>query len=282
MGKICLLVLHGIGVQKNGYADEFVESVRREFEALTGQAGAFFSESCLYADILDSLETSLWERFVGGKTQLRYQETRKFVVSYLADALIYQPLPNDRSPYTDIHREVIRSIRRLAEKAGPGAVLCIAAHSLGSVIMSNFLWDATVKPELLIRCEELRSEMTPQTWDLIDSTSYVWTFGSPLALWSARFKEPKAIKVPGKKANYLRTGGWRNLVDPDDILAYPLSGIGQSREYIRDIEMEVGNLLTGWNPGSHVGYWRSKMLLNMIAHDASEVWRQSQSVQNIG
>ena len=51
------------------------------------------------------------------------------------------PVPKGRAVYDAIHKTMAEGLKRLAGKAGPTAPLCVVAHSLGTVIACNYLYD---------------------------------------------------------------------------------------------------------------------------------------------
>ena len=81
--------------------------------------------------------------------------------------------------------------------------------------------------------------------------------GSPIALWSISYDEfDHPIEVPAKriKERYPNIGKWVNFYDKHDIIAYPLEPLYGS-EFVKDQQVNVGGLLTSWNPLSHNHYW---------------------------
>lgn len=72
------------------------------------------------------------------------------------------------------------------------------AHRLGSVVLSNYLYDNAQK---------------------ITATN-LFTVGSPLAIWLLVCGDLDSAKAPIKVAD--KHGVWINILDDEDILAYPL------------------------------------------------------------
>lgn len=266
MKKLCLAVVHGIGLQRRGYSNNFTFEVRSRFKKITG--ADLITKEIIYADVLDHVEERLWQRVEKSHVKLRYKTGREFFITYIADAILYQRLPGNNGPYTKIHSQIMKQMTELARDVDQDTNLCIVAHSMGSVVMSNILWDMTKRPEGVILNESMRRELIPATWDLVDRLQYLWTLGSPIAIWSAIHEEPKPIAVPGKSLRHrgLNTG-WRNILDPDDVIAYPLSGLGSEWKFVQDIRLNVGDSFTGWNPLSHIMYWSSNAVIDLVVSD---------------
>ena len=105
--------------------------------------------------------------------------------------------------------------------------------------------------------------------------------GSPIALWSLRysaFGKPVQIPDPRLKRHYKQLPSeWINFYDADDVIGFPLKTLNQAYGEVvtQDREVNVGSLLTSWNPASHLGYWKDKDVLDPIAKNLIEVWRAS-------
>ena len=72
---------------------------------------------------------------------MHYQGLRRFIVQYAADGVAYQQSRHDRRLYDQIHLVVAQEIRRLRTQAGPSAPLVLFAVSLGSTVISNYVYD---------------------------------------------------------------------------------------------------------------------------------------------
>jgi hypothetical protein len=107
----------------------------------------------------------------------------------------------------------------------------------------------------------------------------LYTMGSPIAVWSLRFPD-FGVPIQFPSDNLLpKYGGtpkeWVNVYDEDDIIAYPLKCLNAAYEanVAEDIEVNVGNILTMWNPASHTGYWTDAAVIRRIAEGLTRTWR---------
>jgi hypothetical protein len=206
-----------------------------------------------WADILEPQENALWTKLTRNH-KLGFAELRKFVLRNLADALAYQREP-DCSPdvYERIHRRVHEGVIDLRSKlGGQDAPLAVMAHSPGSYVMSNYIWDQQRQNSAALP--------GPSAFEKMRTLCALITFGCNIALFSLALQNyvgitfpPLELKEPVKSA-----ARWLNYYDPQDVLGYPVKPLWDgyaSNPQIEDLEINVGNILTSWNPLSHVQYW---------------------------
>ena len=155
--------------------------------------------------------------------------------------------------YSQFHRSIRNGLRNLRRRLGGDKPLIVIAHSLGSVIMSNYIWDA----------QKGRVSGTP--FQQMDTLAGFITFGSPIPLFAMTYTHRKNIRFPSANienyfpdasANELESAvKWFNFFDADDVLGYPIQHLGDSYKMVEDREINVGGLFTSWNPFSHAAYW---------------------------
>lgn len=273
--NLAVVSIHGMGTQPK----DFAAAMQLELQNRYNGPSELVFDTIHWAPVLSGMEDRLWEK-VRGEHDLDFTKLRRFVLNALGDSIAYQPLQKTADPkvkdiYRLIHEEVGKTLNRVASRAGGDAPLVMLAHSLGSVILSNYLWDLW-KPS--------SSEDPPiapaSPLERGETLAGLVTFGSPLALWTLRysnFGEP--IPYPHAKlgTHFPKVKGqWLNLFDQDDILAYPLRGINAQYKKVvtEDRQVSVGGLFTGWNPVAHTEYWTDDdftkpvaSLLNRIARD---------------
>ena len=110
----------------------------------------------------------------------------------------------------------------------------------------------------------------------------LYMLGSPLALWSLRYNNYKAITFPGPEVSTLYPqlkSKWTSYYDKDDIMAYPIRSLSQGHKelaeqgLLEDIPVNAGGLLTSWNPLSHLQYWTNDLIIETIADDLFRAWQ---------
>lgn len=281
--RIAVAIIHGVGKEDPHFADGMAEELRGRFAAQVGRAvadaaSALISRPVYWAPILQEAEAVLWKRMRQGG-ELDFTTLRRFLVDFAADAIAYQPTPSDRKIYDGIHQVFARTLKDLAAAAGPTAPLCVIAHSLGSVIASNYLYDLQVDPRRKIISRRVRAMMGDTPLDRGETLTLFYTLGSPLAIWSLRYRDfGVPIAVPsqalGKHHPGLR-GEWVNYYDEDDVIGYPLKTLNAAyRKVVRaDRQVNAGGILGSWNPASHLGYWTDNDVTKPIAAALARTWR---------
>ena len=70
-------------------------------------------------------------------------------------------------------------------------------------------------------------------------------------------------------------GGWINFYDNDDVIAYPLRSINDAHRKVikEDREINVGGILSSWNPMSHNQYWTDNDVTKPIAKNLANTWK---------
>jgi hypothetical protein len=285
--KIAIAVVHGIGQANPDFADKqspnYVSGIaarlQREIVRLLPEVPnadlQLIVEPVYWAPVVQKPQDELFERLRIEQRLSRFFGLREFIFHSLADSIAYQPIQPLKEPedqiYEDIHSCFAAALIRLADQAGERAPLCVIAHSLGSAIASNYLWDLQRgRRPAIARDNPLERG---------DTFTLFYTLGSQIPFWSLRFRNfGTPIQVPSPQLPQVYPtlqGEWLNFFDRDDLLGYPIADInGQYRQVVSDVEVNVGNLLTRWNTLSHNEYWRSPAVVKPIAQSLAAVWRK--------
>lgn len=285
--KIAVAIIHGIGSQTADFADEMIMELRARFSALVaGQTSApaaeLLMEPVYWAPELQAQENELWSRLHRGG-ELDFLSLRRFMVNFAADAIAYQPAPKERVAYERIHARVAASLRSLAANAGPAAPLCVIAHSLGTVIASNYLYDLARDSRKKLIGRRVRRQMADTPLERGETLTSLYTFGSPIALWSLRYPdfgtpiEVPSAKLAGHHPGVFPAGEWVNFFDEDDVIGYPLKTLNAaySAAVKADIQVNAGGWVSSWNPLSHNGYWTDNNVTKPIASGLARVWQRA-------
>lgn len=275
--NLAVVSIHGMGTHEKDFAD----AMQRELQDRYNGPSDLVFDTIHWSPVLSGAEDKLWDK-VRGDHDLDFTKLRRFVLNALGDSIAYQPLKETtdskvKDIYRLVHEAVGKTLKRVASKAGEKTPLVILAHSLGSVIVSNYLWDLW-KPS--------SSENPPlppaSPLERGETLAGLVTFGSPLALWSLRypnFGDP--IPFPHTKlgTHFPKVKGqWLNLFDQDDILAYPLRGINAQYKKVvtLDQQVSVGSLFTGWNPVAHTEYWTDDDFTKPVTSVLNKIARETQ------
>ena len=262
--KIAIAIIHGVGKQDPQFADGMTQELKGRFAKELGQkiqdpASELAILPVYWAPAVQDAEEELWRRMKRGG-EMDFTTLRRFLVDFAGDAIAYQPTPKDRRIYDGIHEKFAESLNRLAAEAGEKAPLCVIAHSLGSVITSNYFYDLQ-HPKRPLIAARVKKKIGDTPLERGETFTLFYTLGSPIAMWSLRYPNfgvPIEVPSPGLSKHYPDLAGeWVNYYDEDDVIAYPLKTLNEAyRKAIKaDREINAGGLLSSWNPVSHLGYW---------------------------
>ena len=283
--KIAVAIVHGVG---NAQPD-FLEPLRRrilryfsrELRGLTPHPEEeIVVRSVYWGPVVQGLEDELARRVVEGRS-LDYNDLRGFMLSFAGDAIAYQPTGGRKETYNNVHAVFAQTLRELAQEAGETAPLCVVSHSLGTVVSSNYFYDLQMDPVKDLVPEAVKTEMTDTPLERGETFALFYTLGSPIALWSLRYREygtPLTFPTPALAAHHPKAkSGWFNVYDKDDIIGYPLKTLNTQYQatVTEDVQVNVGRLFSFWNPLSHTHYWESRRLAKRIARQLAELWKNT-------
>jgi hypothetical protein len=245
---LAIAVIHGIGSQDEKYS----EPMQEEIDARLGAAAQRIAWGEIWwADITEK-PLGRYLDDARKKTELDYYWLRKLLVSTIGDAAAYQRVKKQESAvYGKIHARVRAVIEDLHAEVGQrNQPLLVLAHSLGSQIMSNYVWD-------LQHDAQLRDGRS--AFEAMKTLTGMITFGSNIPLFALAHEKPVPITFPpaGLKPEWKAVARWHNYYDPDDVLAYPIKPLPNDYGKVVNVEkaINVGNPLTSWNPATHAAYW---------------------------
>jgi hypothetical protein len=283
--KIGVGIIHGIGSQTKDFAEEMETELRDLFakrlnkidSSIEHPASLLVIKPIFWAEVLEGPEKKLWGKLHA--SDIGQNILRKFVIHAFADAIAYQKAPSKKKYYKQIQDTIDKQLLEMAKELRDGeAPLCVIAHSLGSVIASNHFYDLQQGKR---SAEDLAHLEHPLARG--ETLTLFYTMGSPIALWSIGyddFDSPLLVPTNAIKDRYPDMGEWKNFYDRDDIIGYPLEPLYSSK-VVRDHQVNVGNLLTGWNPGSHIGYWVDKDVLKQIVSGLVQTWTEINNITGI-
>lgn len=284
--KIAVAVIHGIGKTNPEFNDpnspKYTSGIAKELKSkVAKQLGKQDEDAILeveaiyWAPILQDRQDTLDRNLQVSEKLSSFFGLRDFVFHSLADSVAYQTTssnnPSDRFIYDEIHNCFAKALKNLADRAGTKAPLCIIAHSLGSVIASNYIWD--------LQKNRIPSAARTNPLEQGETLALFYTFGSQIAFWSLRHKEfGEPIKIPSEQFSQHYSGiegEWVNFYDRNDLLGYPIKSIND--EYKKavkaDIEVQAGNIVKNWNPLSHNEYWTDDDVTKPIAQSLAKLWK---------
>ena len=245
---ISVAVIHGMGNQEPTFSYPMRDEINDELGK--AKASRINWGEIYWADILAPRQIAYFNR-ARRSNDLDLLSLRKFFIEAFGDASAYRKTANRKdTAYEDIHERIDAEIKRLEDPNQPRKPLIVMAHSLGGHIMSNYIYDMQ-KP----------GKRTISEFCRMRTLAGFITFGCNIPLFTFAFDpiDVKPIKFPGSKLSPSNKAlaKWLNFYDPDDVLGYPLKQVNDAYNRVvdRDIPINVGGILSAWNPMSHTKYW---------------------------
>ena len=267
--ELGIIVIHGMGSQGEEFAQKMIEEINGRVKKNKKDPDQIAWQPVHWADILEPRELDYLKE-ARKENDLDFVGLRKFVLTKLGDAVAYQQIKGrneSNKTYEEIHSRVKNDIKELYTEGlqSNDKPLIVIAHSLGAAIMSNYIWDIQKKI----------ADTTGMTdFEKMDTLSGMITFGCNLPLYTFAYDPVEAIKFPSDNLpdDFKQKAKWYNYFDRDDILGYPLKAISLSYNNVvsEDIEINVGNIFSSWNPMSHTKYWTDNDFTKPVSEFISE------------
>lgn len=275
MAKLGALIIHGMGDQEYGFGDDMEKELSKRITDLGADPSDVAWQQVLWAPVLKAKQEDLLSD-LSAANNLDWVWLRKFVINSLGDAIAYlKRVPSQTSDvYGEIHQIVHDDVAALRTVLGDeDKPLIVLAHSLGGVIMSNYIWD-----------EQHLQGFGGTPFEKMETLAAFFTFGCNISLVSLAYDPILSIDFPpsGLSTHFpaatppdaLKDAAkWVNFFDADDVLGYPLKALSPTYRTAvsEDVEVNVGGLFTSWNPASHTRYWTDRDVVNPIAQGIVDV-----------
>jgi hypothetical protein len=299
--KIAVVFVHGMGKGE----DDFSTKIR---EMILEKLPRNFPTKVIMQDVYWAGAFQPDEDHLIGYAKVRrlrqiFKE-RAFLINYLADVIAYQIHPKDRSGYDKVHKIFAETLKNLADTDGGDIPLIVVAHSLGSVIASNYFYDLQNdfqdaeytqfleqtlkipskrdhKPVIAAEVKHIMGD-EPTPLERGETLIYFNTLGCPLAIYNMRYKAPDygvPIGVPAPKLleKFARLAaqnhkGWLNFFDKDDIIAYPLADLNDCyKTVVEDVEVDAGPFPKNLTLLSHAGYWECPAVIERVVQQLKAI-----------
>lgn len=240
--------------------EKLITEIRAEYTKQGGTRPLVFKPIYWGGELQDQKE-HLWE--IIRKGELSEELIRKLMIYYLGDVIAYQPLENKDCFYQKIKSKVAEGLHLLATEAGKDAPLCVIAHSLGTIIASDYF----------VNLQHSNSpKATPNPLEAGETLRWFYTLGSPLAMYSLRYQKLVDPEGGVEQISFgvpVKVPTWKNFYDKNDLIGYPVAHLNELYEAsgVQDITVEAGNILTKWNAASHTQYWSNRQIIETIVKD---------------
>jgi hypothetical protein len=262
--KLGILVIRGSGESGFKKQEKFLGKIYRKLDKHGFPSDQIHHEMVDWYGPLQVQQESVLDRMYAAKIKLGSRATRRLIVTNIGDLITYGGKPNTQSTgYADTHELVHQSILDLKNELEEDAPLIILAASMGTEIISNYIWD-----------RQHATDADPfgnSAFERFETLTGLFTFGNNFPIFAAAHDidamEPITFPPPDLAPNLLARAVWENYYDKNDSMGYPIKALNDkyAEANVTDIQINVGNLLTFWNLFSHFGYWRSRKLAKRIA-----------------
>lgn len=267
MKRLAIAIIHGIGSEKEFYSIELKHRIVEEYvkaDPNNRMEDDLLFHEIYWGDLVKDEHGALLQG-LDYKKELTYKDLRNIFIDFMRMGTSYHK-GAEGGLYEAIHERIRLSMRKFSthRNVDDDTPLVIMAHSFGSVIMSNYIYDLQNNASNLSNFESFKT------------LAGVITFASPLALYSTQngdFSKPiNKIGVSLEESLKPRVK-WLNFYDKDDVVAYPLKGINDAYADAvdEDNEINVGTAATSWNPACHTGYWEDKDFYRPVARYFAEL-----------
>ncbi len=272
--NVVVLAIHGMGDTSRTYAD----SLRKKLAKKVGKKWSkVYFDSIYYADVFQANQTNIFNR-IKANDDIDWIGLRKFLLFGFSDAAGFERRSNHaNSPYEQVQDRILDALDKAYDAVGPNTKVVLLAHSLGCHVISNYIWDAQQKDPQQGAWRMGGFEDSPAGSDLdkfrrLRNLKLLNFTGCNIPIFLAAISQTriKAISSRGKGYSFK----WLNFYDPDDPLGWPLKNISTRNtkesykyEVNEDIPVNVGSVVSNWNPLSHNGYWKDNDVLNPIAKE---------------
>ena len=281
---IGVLLVHGVGDQTSDWADAHIRLLRQrvgqelvalKLDPAPDPVEAFLIGRVHWADVLQGHQQELstilnmvhdsatsspdeawWVRFINWITgKLRKAEGR-FIAEFIGDVIGYHA----EATRTAIYATVTRALDELSAKLPAGSEkfpLTIISHSLGAVIVSDYIWDQA----------KARRQQGLEGFHARWRFDNFFTMGSPMALFALQyggaqaFSQPISLEHPG--------GRWVNIYDTNDPISMPLRPLNAAYRKTVLADARVRNGFYLW---AHDGYFTSSHILGIIGRKLALDW----------
>jgi hypothetical protein len=238
-----VIFLHGIG---NNVSSGYSNIMRDSF------GESYFYKEINWQALVEPRQKRLFESC---KAKLKYGMFRKLMASYATDAVTYQ---QESDFYKTAHKLIGDAIKELMS-LGVDRIVFVA-HSLGTVLVSNFLWDVVNSKSIGNYAYSLDDECKEFLFNSLQDVVFI---GSPVSLWSMKYTDGGRCISMDKFNNFRNIS---NIYSKYDFIAWPLRCINKTYQIdkIVDIPYSYGGFFWKVTPMGHTKIWGDKNLIKRI------------------
>jgi hypothetical protein len=262
--KLGIFLIRGGGKEGSEEQEKFVEKLNRLLKEKGIDTSQIHYEYANWYGPTQRRQEELLRRFFNSGQNIKAKGLRRFILFLVSDIVAYIGEPNrTSSAYRDTHAQIHKSVLNLKAALAEGAPLLVIASSLGTEIISNYIYD----------------RQNPKGIDTLGSTAFermemltgMFMFGNINSIYLPAYDldQVKPFQFPPAKLTdkLKQIAYWGNIYDKNDPMGYPLKPVNAAFNAMvtEDIQINSGGWLSSWNAASHLGYWKEKKVLQRIA-----------------
>jgi hypothetical protein len=263
MAKVAVFVIHGIGDQKSDFADDFMNVIK---DRAKSKHSEYIMHSCHWADELQESQDLMLPYIKSSSYSWQFitRWLKSIVVNNISDATSYH------QAYDRIHQRVNKELEEVRQRAGNDCKIIVVAHSLGAMIMSDYIYDCQHSadkdppPERFVKNHPIRNDVTN-----MKTLHEIVTFGANIPLFRMGFSTKTILSINDNDGKIK----WDNFYSPFDLLGYHLNEFytdPADRPKIEDHRL-FWNGIFGFCFSSHSKYWKNRKVINHIAAKIDEI-----------
>lgn len=283
--KLIVCMVHGMGKVGTDDFDKQIKGFKRQVGKVIG---ASLNEQVLYypiffQDIFQKQQDAVFQLMdQSGRLDWKWRFLRKFLLFGFSDAAGYESRAHvENSEYERVQERIREAIDKACDTAGSDSTeILVIAQSLGAQVLSNYIWDAQQTPKLVhagIWREDYDGNglvsVEKEASRRLKNLRCFLTTGCNIPIFIAGKEKIQAIKADAEGYCFK----WHNYYDKDDVLGWPLQPLGEfydihsddvSASYAKavvDYRINVGGVLTSWNPFNHRRYWSDNNFIKPAA-----------------
>jgi len=264
MKKIGVFLIRGAGKSDNHEQKKFVEKLNANLQKSGVDPDMLYYEYADWYGPTQYNQEKLLDRYISKGYTKMGSALNRFILFLVSDMVAYTGEPNKPgNSYLETHGELHKSFLRMKNELPEGAPLIIIASSLGTEIISNYIWD-----------RQHATGTDPfggSAFERFETLTAVYMFGNINPIYITAYDidkaEPFGFPHEALPARLRPMAYWGNFFDRNDPLGFPLKPVNEfyNARVTEDVETNAGGLFFSWNAGSHLGYWKSRKIRKKIA-----------------
>jgi hypothetical protein len=271
--KLGIFLVRGAGkADSTNDRQKFVEKVNKYLAKRNIDTDEIYYEYANWYGPTQDNEDLLLKRFFSSNYKIGSKGLRRFILNLVSDIVAYVGEPNRVSTaYQRTHELIYESIKNIEKEVEPGSPLIIIASSLGTEIISNYIWDR--------QKNEGSDPFGNSPFQRLHTLTAVLMFGNNNVLYLPAYNidslKPFQFPPTNLPDKFKSIAYWGNYYDKNDALGFPLKPINSYFDSMvsEDVQINVGGLIFSWNAGSHLGYWKTRKLRIIVADYIEKVMK---------